>query len=225
MISAKTCIPAFAALAALAGCFREVPPAEDSVRPETRVWLKDAGLSVVTARDVHEKGMIYFGEQGGWSNLSSRVSNFDPKSLEYLNLDYNAITNADALAEFTALKWLRLDNNAISSLPDLGGLKDLRRIYLRANRLTAVPETLGDLPSLDTVDLSFNHGITEVPEWFAKKEGLSHLILSSTGITRLPEDISAWKSLRTLQMGGLHIESTEEMKRIRDALPDTAVVF
>lgn len=225
MMRMKTAVPALAALAALAGCFREEVPAEDTVAPETRVWLKDAGLGEVTADAVLREGMIYFGEAGGWSNLSARVTNFDPKSLDYLNLDYNRITNADALAGFTGLKWLRLDNNALPDLPDLRGLTRLKRIYLRANNLSAVPETIKYLPSLDTVDLSWNPGITEIPEWFAKKEGLRHLVLSGTGITRLPGDISAWKSLISLQMGGLHIESVAEMKRIREALPKTAVVF
>ena len=43
-------------------------------------------------------------------------------------------------------------------------------------------------------------------------------------VEKLPEDISAWKSLKQLQLGDLRL-SPDEMKRIRKALPDTAVVF
>ena len=66
--------------------------------------------------------------------------------------------------------------------------------------------------------------ITGIPEWLAKMQGLEDLSFSGTSITSLPEDISAWKSLRILQLGDLKM-TTAEMKRIREALPKTAVVY
>jgi Leucine-rich repeat (LRR) protein len=78
--------------------------------------------------------------------------------------------------------------------------------------------------SLVMIDLSYNSGITEVPEWLAKMQGLEDLSFSGTSITSLPEDISAWKSLRILQLGDLKM-TTVEMKRIREALPETTVVY
>ncbi len=215
---------ALVALAACAGCFREPVSADSTVAPETRVYLKDAGLKVLSEADVFSRGMVFLGDEKGWTNLSARVSALDPTSLDYLNLDYNALTNVDAISAFTSLKWLRLNNNALASLPDLSALKGLRRIYVRDNALASVPETLKDLPALDTVDLSGNP-IAEVPDWFASKTGLSHVNLTGTKIVRLPKDLSAWRSLKSLQLGALHLESLEEMKRIRKALPDTDVVF
>ena len=117
-----------------------------------------------------------------------------------------------------------LNNNKRSSVPDLSALKQLKSLYLRGNDLSEVPAFLKDLPELALLDLSDNRKITSVPDWLAKKGGLKHLILSGTGITVLPRDISAWKSLSTLQLGDLNL-SEAEMKRIREALPDTTVVF
>ena len=43
-------------------------------------------------------------------------------------------------------------------------------------------------------------------------------------VTKLPDDLSAWKGLHSLQLGELKIDAAE-MKRIREALPDVAIVF
>ena len=43
-------------------------------------------------------------------------------------------------------------------------------------------------------------------------------------VTKLPENLDAWKSLQSLQLGDLSI-SPEEMARIRKALPNVAIVF
>ncbi len=215
-----------AALLAAAGCFKEPVPATQTVPAEARVYLKDAGLSTLTVDAVYEKGLVYLNPEGPWTNLSARVTSFDPASIDYLNLDYNELTNLGEVASFTSLKWLRLNANKLSDVPDLSALTNLKRLYLKGNLLRAVPETLkpGLLPNLDTVDLSSNP-ITSIPDWFAQREGLAHLSLTNTGITKLPADLSAWRSLKSLQLAGLNLESREELKRIRAALPSTAIVF
>ena len=86
-----------------------------------------------------------------------------------------------------------------------------------------MPETLKDLPALTDIDLSGNP-VSEIPEWLAKKEGLQFLSFSRTKISKLPDDLSAWKRLKALQLGDLQM-TPEEMSRIRKALPDVAVVF
>ena len=195
------------ALAAVTGCFDEPSAADRAVPEGSRVYLKEAGL-----RD-----------------LKDSVGSWNAAVVEYLNLDYNALTNADEVASLTKLKWLRLNDNQLASLPDLAALKDLRRIYLRNNRFEKVPETLKELPALTDIDLSGNP-LTEVPEWLAKKEGLENLSFSRTRLTKLPDDLSAWKSLKSLQLGDLNL-STQEMARIRAVFDPkrhplgTAVVF
>lgn len=211
----------------LSGCFKEPRPAYESVPAETQVYLKNRGLTVLTADALMKDGVVYVGgAEAQPTNLASQVSTLDPASLTYLNLDYNELTNVDALVSFTGLKWLRLNNNRLESLPDLSGLASLRRLYLRDNALASVPEFLRpeNLPELDTLDLSGNP-IASVPDWLARRKGLKHLSLSDTAVTALPKDLSAWKSLKSLQLGGLRLGSIDELKRIRAALPDTAVVF
>ena len=223
------CILAVAAFSlATAGCYDEPVSAESVVPAEKRIYLKNTDLGRLTVEAVYEKGLIH---DSHWTNLSSRVAldDFDSrvrKSVDYLNLDCNKLTNADALVEFPALKWLRLNSNRLTSLPTngLSRLSKLRRIYLAGNRFSVVPEPLAELSSLEEIDLSGNVGIKEVPDWMAKMRGLKDLSFSGTSIENLPDDISAWRSLRLLRLGDLKM-SGREMKRIREALPDTTVVF
>ena len=189
-------LPALAALLA-AGCFNEPEPAYKTVPAGARVYLQDKNLAVAP-------------------ELNREI-------VDYVNLDRNSLTNIDTLAKLDGLKWLRLNDNRLSSLPDLKALVKLRRIYLKNNRFAAVPETLKDLPALTDIDLSGNP-LVGVPEWLAKKEGLKNLSFSRTRITRLPDDLSSWKSLQSLQLGELAL-GADEMKRIREALPDVAIVF
>ena len=239
----KTKVPYFFTLTSsflllLTGCFKEPVPAYTQVAPETRVYLKEKGLETLTPEAVYAQGLVFVDAarpeddeyvergaraKGAWTNLSSRVASLEPASLEYLNLDRNRLANVDALSDFTGLKWLRLNSNQLTALPDLKGLVQLRRVYLRGNRFMSVPETLKDLPALTDVDLSENP-IKEIPAWLAEKPGLTALSFSRTQLSKLPEDLSAWRSLKQLQLGELRL-STEEMARIRKALPDTTVVF
>lgn len=196
MLNWRVSVTLASVLVALAGCFKEPKPAYKTVDPTSRVYLSDRGL--VDLPEINKKAV-------------------------YLNLDRNSLGNVDRLADFAELKWLRLNSNTLSSLPDLSKLTKLRRIYLKANRFESVPDTLKDLPSLTDIDLSSNP-ISEIPDWLAKKPGLLHLSFTRTRINRLPNDLSAWKSLKSLQLGELHL-SAEEMSRIRRALPNVAIVF
>ncbi len=215
-------LAAAAVSVAALGCFDEPTPAYKTVPPEARVYLKDGKLDRFTAEAVLKDGRVFV-EGAGWTGLSDRVEKLDPASLDYLNLDRNALTNVDAVVEFTGLKWLRLNDNRLSDLPDLSSLKGLQRIYLRGNRFDTVPETLKDLPSLTDIDLS-NNPLMEIPDWLAAKGNLESLSFTGTQLQRLPSDISAWKSLKQLQLGELTL-SSDEMARIRKALPDTSVAF
>lgn len=194
---------AVAALAALAaGCFDEPTPAYKTVPEGARLYLQDRALK----------------------DLSAHGGALNPELVDYVNLDRNELAEfPPELTTLTGLKWLRLNNNRLSRLPDLSSLAKLRRIYLRGNRFTAVPETLKDLPALTDVDLSQNP-ISEVPVWLVSKEGLENVSLSETRVEKLPDDLSGWKTLVTLQLGGLRL-SAEEMARIRAALPKVTIVF
>ena len=186
---------------AAAGCFDEPTPAYKTVPEGARVYLQDQGLK----------------------DLSSCQDALRPDVVDYLNLDRNQLTNVDAVASLTGLKWLRLNDNQLSALPDLSALKGLRRIYLKNNRFTQVPATLKSLVELTDIDLSWND-IDEIPDWLAKREGLVNLSFTHTKIRQLPEDLGAWRSLKSLQLADLELNPAE-MARIRKALPGTAIVF
>lgn len=190
------------ACALAAGCFNEPEPARRTVPAEARVYLQERGLADLRGAS----DALAFGA-----------------GIDYLNLDRNQLTNVNEVAGLTGLKWLRLNGNRLAALPDLKPLANLRRIYLRNNRFAAVPETLKDLPNLTDVDLSGNP-LKEIPDWLARKAGLENLSFSRTLVTKLPDDLSAWKGLHSLQLGELKIDAAE-MKRIREALPDVAIVF
>lgn len=233
----------------LTGCFKEPQPAIETVPAETQVYLKDKGLETLTIEAIQKDGLVFVDERAGldtkaryemeregrvsdaggyYTNLSARVATFVPNSLTYLNLDYNHLSNIDVITAFTGLKWLRLNENRLQKLPDLAALENLQALYLRGNALTdeALAETFRAdvMPKLDRVDLSGNP-ITVVPPGLAERKGLSHLNLSNTKIRELPEDLSPWQSLKSLQLGGLDRMSGEEMTRIRTTLSETAVVF
>ena len=156
-------------------------------------------------KSVPAENRVYLSDKG-----LKAVPAVNPKA-DYLNLDRNELTNVSAVASLAELKWLRLNDNKLAALPDLKALVNLRRIYLKG------------LPARTDVDLSVNP-IKEVPAWLAEKKGLKNLSFSRTMVTKLPENLDAWKSLQSLQLGDLSI-SPEEMARIRKALPNVAIVF
>lgn len=187
---------------AAAGCFNEPTPATVTVPEGARLYLQDRAL-----RD-----------------LSSCRGLLKPELVDYVNLDRNELEEFPAeLSTLTGLKWLRLNRNKLSSLKDVSPLVNLRRIYLKGNRFTSVPEELKALPALTDVDLSQNP-ITEVPDWFVAQRGLENVSFSETLVKKLPEDLSGWENLTSLQLGGLRL-APDEMARIRRALPKVTIVF
>ena len=187
---------------AAAGCFNEPTPASATVPEGARLYLQDKAL-----RDI-----------------SSCRDLLKPELVDYVNLDRNELEEFPAeLTTLTGLKWLRLNRNRLSTLPDLSPLVNLRRIYLKGNRFTAVPEALKSLPALTDVDLSQNP-ISEVPAWLVEMKGLENVSFSDTLVKKLPEDLSGWRNLTSLQLGGLKIPA-DEMARIRVALPKVTIVF
>lgn len=146
-------------------------------------------------------------------------------TLDYLNLDYNAISEIpESVGKLTNLKWLRLNKNKIKELPaSLSSLKDLRRIYLKHNSLVAVPEVIKEWTALEDVSLDGN-AITSIPDWLVTMPNLRAVSLNDTQISKLPDDLSPWKNLDMLSLGSCPI-GKEEMQRIRKALPDVAIVF
>ena len=198
----KFILCAVGASALAAGCFNEPVPAERVVPKEARVYLTGKGLS----------------------DLSAQRAVLRPEVVDYVNLDHNSLTNVDEVASLENLKWLRLNDNRLTRLPNLSKLVKLRRIYIARNQFAEVPAELKELPQLESIDLSDNP-IAAIPAWLAEKKGLLHLSLNRTRIRKLPADLSAWQTLKTLQLGDLTLEDPSDYARIRAALPNTAVVY
>ena len=95
-------LPALAAAFFAAGCFNEPEPAYKTVPAGARVYMQDKGLTA--------------------------APELDAKTVDYVNLDRNALTNVDSIARLEGLKWLRLNDNRLFELPDLKALVKLRRI-------------------------------------------------------------------------------------------------
>ena len=125
----------------------------------------------------------------------------DWTQLEYLNLDRNRLTALPDLSR-TRLRWLRLNGNRLTALPPLP--HTVERLYLADNALPAVPVKPAALRHL----VLAGNPIKTVPDDLGA--GLEWLDLSRTQITRLPDDLSAWRTLKVLNLARCPLPETEK---------------
>ncbi len=93
---------------------------------------------------------------------------------------------------------LGLHNRFIKTLPEsIGNLKSLEELDLSRTNLSTLPESIGNLKSLEELDLSDNN-FTTLPESIGNLKSLKDLNLAGNRLTTLPESISNLKSLHTL---------------------------
>ena len=76
-------------------------------------------------------------------------------------------------------------------------------------QLTALPENIGDLTSLGSLYIEWNH-ITVLPESFSDLTNLSNLVISNNLLTALPEDFGNLTNLFFLDLGYNQINSIPE---------------
>ncbi len=138
-------------------------------------------------------------------------------NLEYLNLDRNLLAALPDLSR-TRLRWLRLNGNRLTALPTLPDT--VERLYLADNRLAAVPRKPAALRHLTLA----GNPIAAVPDDLGA--GLEWLDLSRTRLTALPRDLSAWRTLKLLNLAGCPLPDAEK-DRIEAAFdPDkTTILF
>lgn len=135
----------------------------------------------------------------------------DWANLEYLNLDRNLIAALPDLSR-TRLRWLRLNNNLLTALPALPGT--IERLYLADNRLTAAPAKPAALRHL----ILSGNPIAAVPDDLGT--GLEWLDLSRTKVSRLPADLTPWRTLKVLNLARCPL-SPAEKDRIEAAFDTT----
>lgn len=125
----------------------------------------------------------------------------DWTQLEYFNLDRNRLTALPDLSR-TRLRWLRLNGNRLTALPSLP--HTVERLYLADNALMEVPAKPAALRHL----ILAGNPIKTIPDDFGA--GLEWLDLSRTQITRLPDDLSAWRTLKVLNLARCPLPETEK---------------
>ena len=76
-------------------------------------------------------------------------------------------------------------------------------------QLTALPENMGDLTSLGSLYIEWNH-ITSLPASFSNLNNLSNLVISNNLLTSLPEDFGDLTNLFFLDLGYNQISSIPE---------------
>ena len=139
--------------------------------------------------------------------LADNALNALPKSaadwiqLEYLNLDRNRLRALPDLSR-TRLRWLRLNGNRLTALPPLP--HSVERLYLADNAFADVPEKPAALRHL----VLAGNPIKTVPDDLGV--GLEWLDLSRTQITRLPDDLSAWRTLKVLNLARCPLPEAEK---------------
>jgi len=188
-------------------------------------------------------------------NLRSNRLSIFPASIENLenlislNLEYNVlIILPESIGNIKNLKTLYLGSNQLNILPEsignlknlvelnlrfnklnilpenIGNLENLTSLNLKANQLSILPESIGNLKNLVELNLRFNQ-LNILPESVGNLENLTSLNLKSNQLSSLPESIKNLKDkLKELNL----IENTfseEEIKKVEEWLPNTAIYW
>ena len=131
-------------------------------------------------------------------------------NLEILSLRLNALTGEipATLGNPAGLRLISLSQNDLSgTIPEeLGGLERLRVLQVGANSLSGtIPATLGELEFLDSLELSFNRGLSgALPSGFADLDRLREVDIHGTGVcVPAGERFRDWASRIRLDSSGL----------------------
>ena len=89
--------------------------------------------------------------------------------------------------------------------------------------MTNLPTSLAKLDALTDLQLAANQ-LAEFPACILDMKSLKRLDLQRNKLARLPEDLAALGELQLLRLSG-NAFSTNEVQRIREALPDCMIQF
>jgi len=142
----------------------------------------------------------------------------DLSALEVLDLSRNHIEEIpDELGDLTQLTSLNLAlNRKIRSLPTaVGRLQSLERLYLGYNSLPDLPEELKSLQSLRHLSLAYNK-FTQLPSWLGELTGLESLnVTGNPRVTELPPSMGELPNLRRIFAGhGNYDEIVDSTRRL-----------
>ena len=123
------------------------------------------------------------------------------KKLVKLSLGGNLLRNLDKrISDLPDLKVLLCNRNKLESITEaaLHGLTNLKVLDLSLNALKALPNSLGKLPCLESLNLSWN-SIRKLPADLSGLQQLQVLDVSNNEIRRLPESLSQVKVLEVFK--------------------------
>ena len=82
----------------------------------------------------------------------------------------------------------------------LGTLKDLKYLTINNTLLNTVPSSIGDLQSLEALDLDSNNNLENIPDSIGQLASLERLSFNRCNLKRIPNSIGDLKSLRKLNL-------------------------
>ncbi|MDJ1485839.1 hypothetical protein QNI16_35485 [Cytophagaceae bacterium YF14B1] len=160
--------------------------------------------------------------------LSTRElrSNVIPDSIFTMtNLKYLSITGMDCDFRLTD----KNGNNVtqcwvLEKIPSgIAKLSNLETLSLTLNGVQRLPNEICSLQKLKTLDLTDNVALSDI-NVITKLSNLENLYLFGCYLEELPPDIGKLKRLKELGLTGNQL-STEEIKRIKLALPTCHIVY
>ncbi|MGL5682049.1 MAG: leucine-rich repeat domain-containing protein [Marinifilaceae bacterium] len=134
---------------------------------------------------------------------SSTLTNlYDLPNVETIALSVLDGELPDGISKMEHLKELNLSMSGVTQLPDdLGNVTSLEIINLsNCGKLREIPVTLSNATNLKVVKLNGCPGVMELPETMGQINTLEELNLSGCGIATLPENITGWKNLLLLNI-------------------------
>lgn len=114
--------------------------------------------------------------------------------------------------KMTTLETLSLPINVVAWLPDMTIWKQLRSVNLQCNHLHSLPDSIGSLPNLEILDVSFNR-LRSLPNSLGQLTQLKTLYLQSNRLTELPATMAGLESLVQLTLGLNRFEALPDQLR------------
>ena len=151
-----------------------------------------------------------------WLDLDgNQISDVTPlKGLTHLttlDLKNNQISDFTPLKDLTQLTSLNLDQNQISVFTPLKDLTQLYHLHLGGNQISDVTP-LKDLTHLDTLSLG-NNQLTDV-KGLGKLTQLKKLYLNHNKLTELPKELEKLSKLTYLELGGNKLTDVKGLEKL-----------
>ncbi|KAL1555496.1 receptor-like protein EIX2 [Salvia divinorum] len=168
---------------------------------------------ITSLQFLHELHLAFCNISVFTSSVPPRIGN--PTNLRSLDLSFNSLIYTSIFAfgsVFESLEILNLEYNQLNgSIPGLTAFSSLKELYLTGNNFTgSIPLSIGQLPELQVLDLSYNSLEGLVSEsHFSKLDKLNTLDLSFNPLLVLDiaPDWSPPFQLKTISLAGCNVGS------------------